>query len=141
MPQFISLPFSMMNVYQGFAEANGIAKASEAGLLLEFQIKDGLVGVLKSDIKEVTIPIQEIFSVELQVIWFITRLIIRTKSMVTVSDVPGNKAGQITLWIAPKHRQVARELVTTLKLSMAEKELDGLKEEIAQLSDGTNLSC
>lgn len=136
MPQFISLPFSIANVYQGFAEANGIAKASEAGLLLEFQVKDGLMGVLKSRIKEVQIPINEIFSVELQVIWFVTRLIIRTKSMAILSDVPGNKAGQIALWIARKDREVARELVSVLRLTMTQKELDSLNQEIGQLGNG-----
>ncbi|WP_414587834.1 hypothetical protein [Scytonema sp. PCC 10023] len=135
MPQFISLPFSIANVYQGFAEANGIAKANEAGLILEFQVKDGLMGVFKSPIKEVQIPINEIFSVELQVIWFVTRLIIRTKSIAILSDVPGSKAGQIALWIARKDRQVARELVSVLRLSMTQKELDSLNQEIAQLGD------
>lgn len=56
MSSSISLPFSISNAYQGFAKAGGILAATDRELVLELEVKDGLVGVLKSS-NVVKIPI------------------------------------------------------------------------------------
>ena len=56
------VPFSFPEVYQGLASGGGIATATTAGLTLEFQVKDGFVGIIKSDIRKVVIPISELRS-------------------------------------------------------------------------------
>jgi hypothetical protein len=136
LPQFVSLPFSIPDVYQGFAEAGGIIKASKAGLILEFEVKDALVGMLKSGINEVQIPTNEISFIDLKAGWFRTRLIIRTRSMATLGNIPGSKPGQIALRIARKDRDIAKRLVSVLMMSMAERELDSLNKEMHQFGDG-----
>ena len=88
-PQFISLPFKIPDAYKGFAEASGIEKASRAGLILEFEIKDGLFGVLRSGVRDVRNPLSDIASVNLQKGWFRTKLVVRVKSLSALSEVPG----------------------------------------------------
>jgi hypothetical protein len=67
MLQVINLPFSIPHPYQGFATANGIAKASIAGLILEFEVKDCFVGLLRSGIIVVQIPIHQLSYVDLRI--------------------------------------------------------------------------
>lgn len=134
--QSVCLPFSIPNLYEGFAQAHGIVKASEVGLTLEFEVKDGLLGVLRSGVKEVQIPIDEIASVDLSFFWFLTRLVIKTRSMALLSKVPQSKAGQVALWsMGPKNREIAQRLVSDLRLRMTEKEAERLNQVIHQLGD------
>jgi hypothetical protein len=120
------VPFSFTDVYQGFAEGGGIATASESGLILEFQVKDSLVGMIKSDIHKITIPINELHSVALKQSWFRNRLFIRVKNMTTLARVPGSKTGQVELRVARRDTATAQTLVSILMLSLSEKRLTDL---------------
>jgi hypothetical protein len=126
MSQFLSLPFTIPDVYEGLAAAHGIARSSEAGLILEFQVKDGFVGMVKSRVTEVTIPFNEIISIELKEGWFKRRLFIRARSLATVTNVPGNHAGQVALKIARSDLRMAREMVSVLRLTLSERELQSV---------------
>ena len=123
LPQFVSLPYTIPNVYEGLAAAHGVAKSTEAGLMLEFQVKDGFVGLVKSRVNEVPIPLDELVSIELKEGWFRQRLLIRARSLTTLASVPGHESGHIVLRIARKDLRVAREMVSVLRLTLAEREL------------------
>src|SRR5262245_18395229 len=126
LPQFVSLPFTIPDVYEGLAAAHGVAKSTEAGLTLEFQVKDGLVGLVKSRVNVVPIPLNELVSIELKEGWFIKRLFIRARSLATLASVPGHESGHIVLRIARKDLRLAREMVSMLRLTLAERELQSL---------------
>jgi hypothetical protein len=131
-PQFFSLPFTIPGVYEGLASAHGVAHPTREGLTLEFQVKDGFVGMVKSRIKEVAIPLQEIVSIELKDGWFRKRLFIRARSLATLTRIPGHESGQIVLKIARKDLPMARELVSVLRLSLSEKELQSTLDAFHQ---------
>jgi hypothetical protein len=120
------VPFSFPEVYQGFASGGGIATASIAGLTLEFQVKDSIVGMIKSDVRRIAIPISELHSVALKESWFRNRLFIRVKSMTTLADVPGNDTGQVELRVARRDKATAQALVSILMLSLSERKLADL---------------
>jgi hypothetical protein len=88
LPQFTSLPFLIPEVYAGFAEVQGIMRVDENTLMLEFEIRDSLVGMLKSGVKEIRIPISEIVSVTLNKGWFKISFIIRTQKLSSLGDLP-----------------------------------------------------
>lgn len=50
----------MPDLFAGFAEGKGLAKASPTELILEFVVRDSLVNLLKSRLKEIRIPRTEI---------------------------------------------------------------------------------
>ncbi|MBW4601962.1 MAG: hypothetical protein KME29_20890 [Calothrix sp. FI2-JRJ7] len=126
LPEIYSLPFSIPGAYQGFATVNGIALINATELTLEFEVKDNLFGLLKSVIHKVQIPIYELCEVNLNTNWFSTKLIIQTRSMETISQIPENSAGKIKLAIARQHREIAQQFVSILKLNMAETKLNSL---------------
>jgi hypothetical protein len=129
LPEIPSLPFSIPNVYQGFAEAKGILRTTENGLLLEFQVKDGVVGVLKSGINEVHVTLDQLSNISLKAGWFRTMLHIRTRSMAALKGIPGNEPGQIALQIARKDRTIAQAVASGLMLRLSEKNLERFNQD------------
>ena len=118
--------FSFPDVYQGFAEGGGIATATTEGLTLEFQVKDSLVGMIKSDVRKIAIPISELHSIDLKESWFRNRLFIRVRNMATLANVPGSNTGQVELRVARSDKTTAQALVSILTLSLSERKLADL---------------
>ena len=110
----VTVPFKMPDVFAGFAEGNGLAKASESELTLEFVLKDSVLNVFKTDIKEIRIPRSEIDTVHFRQGWFINKLRIRVKSMRWLADLPGSDSGEVTLHVARRDRAQAADLVHIL---------------------------
>lgn len=128
--EFISFGFSIPNVWkEGFAEVSGLAKVSDFGLILEFE---GIhLGKPKSSVKEVQIPIAEIDSVGLKASWLKTEMIVKTRSLKTLNDVPGSGQAGVTLRVARKEKEAARRAFSVLRLKITEMEIDRL----GQVSD------
>jgi hypothetical protein len=120
------IPFSFPDVYQGLATGGGLASATNAGLTLEFQVKDGFFGVIKSGIQKVVIPVSELHSVAFKQGWFRRRLVIRVKSMSALANVPGNDTGQVELRVARRDIATAQALVSILMLGLSERKLSEL---------------
>jgi hypothetical protein len=132
LPAGFSLQFSINDAYQGLAVVNGIVQTSETELILEYETKDAVVGVVKSGIKRVRIPDDQLASVALKAGWFSTKLLIRTKGMAALAGVPGNEAGQVVLRVARKDRRAAAELVSAVLLHLSEKQLASLSRALRQ---------
>jgi hypothetical protein len=119
-----SVPFSFVNVYEGLAKAHGMARITSGGLTLEFEVKDGFVGMLKTGVRHVLISFDDMSDIDLQKGWFKTKLCIRTRSMVAINQLPGTHAGRIELRIAREDRQIAEALASTLMLSISQRTLE-----------------
>jgi len=122
----VFVQFSFPDVYQGFAEGGGIATATTNGLTLEFQVKDALVGMIKSEVRKIAIPISELHSVALKQSWFRNRLFIKVRNMTTLADVPGSNTGQVELRVSHRDKAPAQALVSILMLSLSERKLADL---------------
>ena len=100
----VSLPFTVPDLFAGLAEGSGLANASPAELTLEFMVKDNILQVLKSGVKEIRIPQSEIASIELKQGWFRSRLTIRLKSMKWLADLPTRNQAELILHIKRRDR-------------------------------------
>src|SRR5260221_14003925 len=109
-----TVPFKMHNLFAGFVQGKGLAKASPTDLTLEFVFTENILDVFNSGIKEIRIPQSEIAAIELRQGWFPDKLRIRVKSMRWFADLHGCDAGEVTLRIARRDRPQATELVQTL---------------------------
>ncbi len=112
--QTITLPFSVPDLFAGFAEGKGLAKASSAELALEFVVKDSVVSVFKSGMKEIHIPRSEIDVVRFRRGWFGAKVHIRVKSLRWLADLPGCDNGEVTLHVARRDRDQAASFVSLL---------------------------
>ncbi|HEY3862710.1 MAG TPA: hypothetical protein VGO59_12565 [Verrucomicrobiae bacterium] len=115
-----TVPFELDNAFW-FAETEGILSADEAGLNLEFRTSDSVIGIIKSDVRQVTLPMDSIAAVIFKKGIFESRIIIRVSQMRAAADIPGFQQGELALSISRKHRPAAEELVASIQQGMAAK--------------------
>jgi len=110
----VTLPFKVPDLFAGFAEGNGLAKATPNELALEFIIKDNVLNLFKSSIKEIRIPQSEIEGIRFKQGWFGDRLYIRMRSIKWLANLPGRNNGELTLRVARRDRSQAVDFVRVL---------------------------
>ena len=112
--QSITLPFTVPDLFAGFAQGKGLAKASPSELVLEFVLKDTVLDLFKSGMKEIRIPRSEVDVVRLKRGWFGAKVHIRLKSMKWLAELPGCENGEVTLHVARRDRDQAMAFVQVL---------------------------
>lgn len=120
----ITLPFAIPHVYQGFATATGVAILNPDYLILEFEVKDSFLGVLRSGVRVVQIPLNEVVDIELKPYLFSTQIQIQTKSLQPLQDIPEKDAGEIILNITKRYRDIAHQFIAMLKVRLFEIEFN-----------------
>lgn len=91
-----------------------MAKASSSETTFEFVVKESVLGVFKSGVKEIRVPNSEVDVIRLKRGWFGGKVFIRFKSMKWLADLPGCGSGQITLHVARQDRDRAADFVRLL---------------------------
>ena len=115
---FISVPFKTEGAH-GLTTADGIAKFSSAGIILEFETK--IIGLVKTGVKEVRLPIGEILDIKFRK-GFLKRLAkieIRMKNFNAISQVP-NEGGKIILKLIHDDFERGQEAVMRLQKEIGE---------------------
>ena len=98
MPMERDLPFKTDEAYHGFAEIQGLLHVERDHLLLEFELKDALFGVLKSGAKELKISYLDLNHVAYRRSWVKSRLVLQVNNMRVLSAFPGAKDGTIDVY-------------------------------------------
>lgn len=135
---FITVPFKTEGAH-GLTTVDGIAKFSSAGIILEFETK--FIGLVKTGVKEVRLPIGEILDVKFRK-GFMRRLVkieIRMKNFTLLAEVP-NEGGKITLKLVPDDFERGREAVERLQKEIGEyKEIESpVHTPVSRLFDGND---
>ena len=103
----------------GLTYANGIAKFSSAGIIIEFESK--FIGLFSNGVKELRVSVADIHSIVLKRgflrLW--PRIHLRLNSIAQASQLP-NSDGKIILKIAREDAERAREAVAKLEKDMSE---------------------
>jgi hypothetical protein len=114
----IAVPFHYDELYGGMANCHGLVRIDGKDLCFEFQVKDSVVGVLKSSVKEARIAIRDLSSVRVERRWFgfFPKLVVQANRLEPVQEVPGMSQGRLVLGIARRDRFAAEQLVADLNL-------------------------
>lgn len=121
-----SIPFEIPDVNHGFVQVKGLLQVKDDKIVLEFDQKDSILGILKSDMKEVMVPYSEIDSMRIFKKWFQTRVEILGKSMKVFKDVPGAEQGRLLLKVSRKDRDLAEDIISSARVRLSEYKLDEL---------------
>jgi hypothetical protein len=110
--RYISVPFKI-NGHQGFSRVEGIAKFSKAGIVLEFETK--ILGLMKTGVKEVAIPISQILEVRFRKGFFKlgAKIEIRLNNFGTLNELP-YKDGGVQLDIQRRDFERASEAIDSV---------------------------
>ena len=119
----LSVPFKIQNVFQGFAETEGFLSIDNADLKLEFQTSDNVLGLLKSGVREVRVPLDKIEEISFRKSWKPWKrwggcsMIIQVAELREAAKVPNFKHGEIALSIATRDSQAASDFVSAIQLT------------------------
>ena len=113
--------------------SEGVLRLHSDGLILEFQMKDSLIGLIKSDVRKVRIPFDWIDDVALRSNLFRTDLYISVSSVEGVADIPGYKEGRVRLRILRRHKKDARVMAHEASTMVSQSKLDRLERDLEAL--------
>ncbi len=119
-----TVPFIIPEINSGFQQAEGLLKLAKEQLELEFEVKDAILGLIKSGVKDAVIPFSELKSIEFKKGWFSTKIILEGTSMKTFNELPGSELATCTLKVKRKHRDDAESLISQARLQLSEYKLD-----------------
>lgn len=127
----ISVPFRAGHTwYRVF----GLLRVRQRSLLIEFQTLENILGLVKSRIRHIEIPISEMASAAFEPHFFRGgELILRALSLKTFQKFPGSLQGVCHLRVARRDRALAEDLVVQLQLRMAEVQLERMEGPIQRL--------
>lgn len=122
-----SIPVKFPEIYEGLADAEGVLRMSSEALTLEYQVKDNLLGVVKSGVNTAVIPFDHIDEVDFRSNFLWTRLNIRVDSLQIVGDIPGAKQGKVILKIPRRYKRGAAEIAHEASIRSSQSKLDKLE--------------
>ncbi len=110
---FISIPFKIEGEH-GISKIEGLAKFSQAGIVLEFEKK--FLGLFETGVKEVGIPLVEIESVRFKkgFLKFGAKIEIRVNNLAKLSDLP-TRNSRLLLAVARIDHAEAENAVVALE--------------------------
>lgn len=101
---------------KGLIDSEGLVSAAGACVRLEYQLKDGVFGVVKSKVRELEIPLADLASVEVVRGWFGgCKIVLQARSMQALQKVPGMARGRVELIVDRADRAAAERLVAGLR--------------------------
>lgn len=121
------IPFHLA-VNQGFAEAQGLIHIKKTSLILEFEVKDAFGGFIKSNLKEIEIPFEEIESLTYKKGFWGAKVLIEGNSMRTFEEIPESEQGRCELKIKRKDRDQAQQSISSARVALSEYKLSKLDE-------------
>lgn len=124
-----SIPFSLPDAYGGMADADGILGFDGNTLRLEFQVKDAIFGIVKSGVKEIELDVSEVASIQFKRKVFRGQILLRSHSVNAVSEIPGQKGGELKITVKKRYCDDAEELISNLRLAVTEARLKALDEK------------
>lgn len=117
------MPVSIPEAYGGMAECHGSLRLLGDGLQLEYQGREGFLGLLKGGVREVMIPWTGLMELKLRRYWLVKRLHLVVQSSRYLEGVPGATGSQVRLAVERKHRELAQQIVFAVNLRLCEQEI------------------
>ncbi|MCZ6852297.1 MAG: hypothetical protein O7G86_00135 [Gammaproteobacteria bacterium] len=114
-----SVPFKV-DEYEGFATSQGIVFLFEDTIVVQYETKDALIGMVKSGLKEIEIPLDVVEEVTFNAGLFRNKLTIAVNDMDYCVDVPGGDGNRISLRIKKKYADNAEDFVQAVLLRASE---------------------
>ena len=123
------VPFSIPNSTHGLSETTGIARLEKNELVLEYQVKDSVLGVIKSDVKERRVPISELVDVKYRKGFLWPSMKFYARSMSVFEDIPGHEQGELQIHFERKHRTAARRLHSSIEIQLSNQMLKEMTDD------------
>ncbi len=124
MEKYLAVPFSVDNVYEGFAEIDGLIRIDNEKLILEYQTKDAIFGVVKSGVKNISLKYSDILMIEFKKGFFSSKITITTSNFIADKIFPKSQSNELVLVVKKKHKEPAMQIVSLVNMRNAESRLN-----------------
>ena len=124
------------DAYGGLGEVRGIARLDPNGLVLQYQMRDAVLGVLRTATQTTLIPSQTIVGCDYRAgfLWLLPWIDLRVSDLGPVENIPSREGGRLRLRFAFADRRAARALVTGIQARRAEFRLTHFESELDRMS-------
>ena len=123
-----AIPFESVDYNHGLQVAKGLLKLTNGGMELEYRVQDSFVGLIKSEVKTLHLDYEDLDSITFKKGWFSAKIILKSSSMRTLEDLPGNDLGECKLKVKRKHRDEAQNVISRARVQLSEHKLKKLEE-------------
>jgi hypothetical protein len=114
------LKFETENSSHGLTQARGFAWYTEKGLFFEYQILDSMLEIVKSDLKEVFVPFDEIGEVVYVKSWFFGDSVnIKLTSLKSAQNAPFLDETNLVLELDRKQRENGKNFAVDSQLELS----------------------
>jgi hypothetical protein len=96
----------------GMTETSGMLRLDAGKLVMEYQTIDALLGVVKSSVKVVEIPVSNLSAARIDQKLWSADLVLQGKSMGVLSSVPGSNRGQLRVKLNRESVLAAKVLIS-----------------------------
>lgn len=124
-----TLPFTISELYGGFATAHGIAHLFADRIELEYEVVDDVLGAVKSGSQQVTIPVSSLTDVRMKKGIFSDRIDFQTDRLEIAKDVPNSKQGRFSLGVKRRDIELTKLFVG---------QIDRIRRGIRQVTTASN---
>lgn len=125
----IVLPIKQKDIYGGMAEITGLIRKDSNVLVVEYQVKDDVLGMFHSDVKVLNLPFNHIQSIEVVKKWFVCDFEIYLNRLPTIQKPLAIRENCLSFRINKKDVEKARSIRTSLMIAITEKRLNDMDEE------------
>jgi hypothetical protein len=122
----LRLPFSITEVYAGFARVDGFLVVTEEHMLFEYQMADNMLGALRGKIQKRKVRYNSIEAVESRNGWFSSWIEFRAKTMRTFAKFPHKDRTTLRVAIEKKHRKGMKAALSEIELRRSYADADRL---------------
>jgi len=131
----IVLPIKQKDVYGGLAEITGLIRRDSDTLVLEYQVKDDVLGMFNSDVKKLELPFSDIHSVEVEKKWFVCDFEIYLNRLPSIQKPLVIRENCLSFRINKKDIEKARSIRTSMMIAISEKRLSDMDEDEYDMPD------
>ncbi len=120
--QSFSIPVKLADSLEGFAESKGLLSVKNEIIKIQFQTVDAILGVVKSGLNEVEIPLSHLLELSYKKSLFGNKLILKVDDLRVIEKLPECNNNEVVLSIARKDIDDAIDFVRAIKMDISEKE-------------------
>ncbi len=117
------------DVYSGFAKASGLLRPQEDSIIIEYQVKDEVLGTFNSDIKHLEIPLRYIDSVGVERKWFTWYIQFDLNQLSMIQKPLMLDENRLSFALKRNDVEKARSLKSNLMIRISEQNLRDLDDE------------
>lgn len=122
----LRLPFTVSEIYGGFARVDGLLVVAEKHLEFEYQTSDNVLGAVRGKIQKRKVRYADLESVKSKLGWFSCWIEFHARSLKTFANFPQKDRTAFRITVEKKHRTKMNSALSEIELQRSYIEADRL---------------